>query len=136
MRWHLSAILAGNQLLTLRPCCFQIFQLAGKLHSSIVGFGREQPCNKLIFLPNPQCIQKIKLFTVTTHQQCGLVGQTNILLSAVCVILRVARGDILRLNYSFHLSVLMIACCGLAVISNLCPCCCTLSSLLKGKILL
>lgn len=40
------------------------------------------------------------------------------------LILLVARGDVLKLDYSFNVSVLMITCCRVAVISNLCPCCC------------
>lgn len=41
------------------------------------------------------------------------------------MILLIVRGDVLKLDYSFNLAVLMITCCTVAVISNLCPCCCT-----------
>lgn len=69
--------------------------------------------------------------TMTTSQQQGLIGTNwgptcHISLdvkNGVNVILLVARGGVSKMDYSFNLSVLMVTCCRVAVISNLCPCC-------------
>lgn len=118
---HLPAALAGAQPSLRGPVVFRYFSWPVKFLTRMIDFGRRQQVN---FQSNSLEVN----LTITTSQQQGSMGKmgansSHILLNGVKVILLIAR-DVLKLDYSFNLSVLMITCCRVAVISNLCPCCC------------
>ncbi len=129
--WHPPPALAGNQPSLGGPVVFRYFSWLVELLTRMADFGRQQPLQQVHFQSSTQCTWS-KWRTYDIHLATAGPNRKNTHFTEcynhINVILLVARGEVLKLDYSFILSVLMITSCRVWVISNLCPCCCKVAT--------